>query len=133
MPCKACIERGKPWNGTDPKCAFEDALFNADNWNCATVGKIRDIAELEDISDVHLVNLENDERYSTINVCQIPGVGEAMTLWVQWYKRRGRTQAMWLLFERDAPRRPTEAECLAIYNSYAKQYPERFQTSKERE
>jgi len=43
--CPACQERGKPWEGEDPRCAFSDSGdFVSDNWNCATINRLRDLA-----------------------------------------------------------------------------------------
>lgn len=116
MPCQACITRGKTWQGSDPKCAFENATFSADNWNCATVSLIRNLATRADLypSRVHHVVCDSEEQYSAMDVSDVKMLDDALTLWVQWYKNRGRTQAMWLLFEKDPPRQPTEAECILI-------------------
>src|SRR5690554_8122300 len=37
MICTECLIRGKDWEGSDPKCAFDndEKLFSTDNWNCA--------------------------------------------------------------------------------------------------
>jgi hypothetical protein len=78
------------------------------------------VAELEDNANVQHLRLESEEQYSTINVDDVIGLG-AMALWVQWYKNRGRTQAMWLLFEEMPPRQPTEEECLLIVAHYLQQ------------
>lgn len=115
MTCKACVTRGKTWVGSDPKCGFENSTFSPDNWNCATASLIRDVAELEGNSNVQHAICDSDERYSTINVSEI---NDAIALWVNWYKRRGRTRAMWLLFENTPPRQPTEEECLTIIEHY---------------
>ncbi len=39
-------------------------------------------------------------------------------LWLSWYKRRGRTEAAWLLNPYGEPRRPTEEECLDIISAF---------------
>lgn len=117
MTCKACEERGKTWNGSNPTCAFEKNVFSPDNFMCATANLMREVAQLEGFTDINHV-WTDDENYSTINVNEIKGVDNAMTLWVSWYKSRGRTQAMWLLSDKGAPRQPTEAECLLIAKHY---------------
>jgi hypothetical protein len=53
MACKLCNERGKTWNGDDPVCAFENGVFSNDNWNCATMNKLRNISEELDKSMRH--------------------------------------------------------------------------------
>jgi hypothetical protein len=101
-----CRERVKDWNGDDPKCAFPDGgVFSPENWNCATANAIRELCE-------EGVWCE-DQYYQTLNIHKVsPHIGDA--LWVTWYKRRGRTDDMWLLGHDPMPRRPTEQECLAI-------------------
>lgn len=119
MTCPACLERGKTWNGSDPKCAFENDTFNPDNWNCATANMIRSVAQIEGHDDISYV-WTDDENYATINVDPIGSqVDNALALWVSWYKGRGKTQAMWLLFDNRSPRQPTLEECIAIYNKYS--------------
>ena len=47
MICTECLIRGKDWEGSDPKCAFDndEKLFSTDNWNCATMNKLRERAD----------------------------------------------------------------------------------------
>lgn len=45
MTCRLCTERGKTWDGDDPKCAFPDGVFSTDNWNCATMQALIDVVE----------------------------------------------------------------------------------------
>lgn len=108
-PCKLCRQRGKTWNGDDPKCAFVGEF--ADNWNCATLNAIRDIPNGVDYQYC------DDRKYATIKTDGIDGLG--LALWVAWYKSRGNTEAMWLLFADEPPRIPTERELLAIIYHYA--------------
>ena len=45
MPeCPLCKKRGKTWEGDDPVCALKNGKFSDDNWNCATMNKLREIA-----------------------------------------------------------------------------------------
>ena len=107
--CLACTKRGKTWTGSDPVCSFPNGgEFSSDGWNCATANEIRDICEK------NAVYCE-DQYYSTIKVdeVELPS-GEALALWVSWYKHRGRTDAMWILSESSPPRKPTEADCREI-------------------
>lgn len=126
MTCKMCRERGKTWQGSDPVCAF-DGKFE-DNWMCATALAVRDLLrcwEEKDLPEGIKRQYADDQTYATILVHEIDGVGEEeeygfWCLWVTWYKDRGRTGAMWLLGDEDSapPRRPTEAELLAIIAHY---------------
>jgi hypothetical protein len=79
--CPACEERGKTWEGDDPKCAFssKDKCFDDTNWNCATMNGLRN----------HVQNtpflLWNDDYY--YGLMSLPG---KYTILLIWYKRRGR-------------------------------------------
>lgn len=120
MVCKACKERGKTWGGDDPKCAFKSGQFDSNNWNCATAGLIRDICyEGQEFPPGVDYQYCDDQKYSTVKVDHIEGLGGALALWVTWYKQRGATGAMWLLFENEPPRVPTEQECLMIAQAYS--------------
>jgi hypothetical protein len=116
MKCKACKKRGQTWNGSPPVCAFEN--FDQ-NWNCATLNAIREIAYEGQVPMPAGVDYQycDDQKYSTIfvdHIDEVPG----LALWVSWYKSRGGTDAVWLLNYDGKPRRPTEAECLAICAAY---------------
>jgi len=117
--CDACDKRGRTWNGDDPKCAFTDGTFG-ENWNCATVGAIRDICDEGQTDMPSGVDYRycDGDNYATIKVDDIDLEGRPLALWVSWYKSRGATQAMWLLFDNDSPRLPTEKECVAIVDFY---------------
>jgi len=100
--CKACRERGKDWQGDDPKCAFvKDGIFtgvfNPDNWNCATIKKLRDLC---------VSVCWNEDQ----NAALLPGV-ESQHILLTWYKRRGRTEGAFMLNDGVAmPLLITEAE-----------------------
>lgn len=78
-PCRRCKERGKTWEGDDPECAFTKTFFSPDNWNCATMNALRDLAEERTIW--------NDDSQAAI--LPIPDGG---FLVLRWYKNRGRTE-----------------------------------------
>ena len=130
MPCKLCQERVKDWSVDDPQCAFEDGMFSADNWNCATANAIRDICYegQEPMPSGVDYRYCEDQKYATIWLSELcDNLDERATpmllglaLWVSWYKNRGRTEAMWLLDNDMPPRPPTEAECLAIIDHYVR-------------
>lgn len=130
MTCNMCLERGKTWPGDDPKCAFPSGgEFTEDNWNCATANAIRDIAEsgrsdseADDVKRLYvgdqtcaIIALNNDY----VGICDL----DACSLYVTWYKRRGRTGGMWLIGDEDdgPPRRPTEEQALIIIKHYKAQ------------
>lgn len=127
--CEACKARGKTWQGQDPTCGFLAGPFSAANWNCATCNEIRDLAETQDNRHINH-QCEENQHYATISLLDIDVLpkedekgrmnAQPVCLWVGWYKSRGRTEAMWLMFENTPPRPPTEVECRAILNYYAK-------------
>lgn len=115
-----CRERGQDWQGDPPTCAFQDGEFSEGNWNCATVNAIRGIVyegrdPLPPGVDYQYCD---DQKYATVDVSDLEGVDGALALWVTWYKCRGKTDGMWLLFENRPPRRPTEDEARAIIRQY---------------
>jgi hypothetical protein len=116
--CDACTKRGQTWEGSSPRCAFEGGRFS-ENWNCATTNLIRDICyEGQDLP--HGVDYQycEDQKYATIKVDHIELDDSPLALWVSWYKSRGATDAMWLLYENAPPCKPTEAQCLKIVAAY---------------
>lgn len=127
--CKACQVRVKDWNGDDPKCAFATDVFSIDNWRCATIGKIRELVSSERHDSI-LANLygTDGQKYATVDTANIQvakwsdedgwETPNPVCLWIGWYKNRGSTEGMYLMFEHLPPRPPTEAECLAILKYY---------------
>lgn len=89
MTCKRCEERGKTWEGSDPKCAFENGVFNPDNWNCATIIELRKIAY-----DNNLFHTYEEESISTLPLDSTTDSGLSLKngfIVMNWYKDRGRT------------------------------------------
>lgn len=93
MTCKLCQERGKTWEGADPRCAFDDnGIFNKDNWNCATMNKLRNISE-------ELDKTTRDDN-SCGSIGYVPMVHDYAPddfdtfggyIVMMWYKERGKT------------------------------------------
>jgi hypothetical protein len=105
MTCRLCEERGKNWSGDDPECAFEDFTFSADNWNCATMNRLRNISEeLKrssrcDMSCGSIGYVPVDNDYAPITY---EGYGGYIVM--MWYKERGRTgNAMFMTDEESVP------------------------------
>jgi hypothetical protein len=124
--CAACRARGKTWNGGDPECAFQHGKpFSSDNWNCATMDLVRDLAgRYGDPPRDGVIRDYTSEGYDTYAVIRVDtdyiDVESCHSMYVTWYKSRGRTSALWLLGDEDdgPPRAPTEAEVLAIVKHY---------------
>ncbi len=78
--CPRCSTRVKDWNGDDPKCGFdENGNFLENNWNCATLNALRDIAE---------ENKVWSDNQNNVSVIQKSDVGHGI---LSWYKHRGQT------------------------------------------
>ncbi len=88
-PCKACQDRGKNWNGSDPRCAFSDGVFNTDNWNCATMNALRDICGKN--------YLCSEDQYASIIYSGI----DCHFIVLTWYKHRGRTEGAYILSDHE--------------------------------
>lgn len=110
----------KSWSGSDPQCGFRNGLFERD-WNCGIVSLIRGIIYAarereEGYPGVH-VQYCDDDWWAAINIDEVDEV-EGETLWVAWYKNRGATEAMWILYRYKEPRRPSADDLLAIARAY---------------
>lgn len=121
--CRLCSERRQDWSGDAPVCSFTSGLFSPEGWNCATANAIREICYEGNSNIPRGVHYQfcEDQKYSTIKISEIEdatGDPFGLTLWVSWYKNRGRTDAMWILNDDSDPRRPIENECLAIIAYY---------------
>lgn len=82
--CRADYAKGYPWKGERPRCAFPAGEFTSDNWNCATMNRLRSIAE--GCTPAH------SEGQSC---AAIPLDGSFIVL--GWYKSRGGTESASLL------------------------------------
>ena len=92
--CPRCRERGKTWNGDDPRCAFPDGgRFVTRNWCCATMGRLREMAYPESTDPIPGVWAWTNEQSGGL----IPYDGGFIVL--SWYKRRGRTEGAWFMYE----------------------------------
>lgn len=102
MPCKLCDERGKTWEGSDPVCAFPGDVFVSRNWNCATMNKLRELAENGSTSESEYCDQPGWSWYgvswragdSSFAVLESPIVEGEWVEWVEWivmswYKGRG--------------------------------------------
>jgi hypothetical protein len=117
MTCKMCEERGKTWEGSNPKCAFKNGIFTTDNWNCATMNELRRISreldtyQRDDMScgSIGYVRMDNNHAPDDFDTY---GGYIVMT----WYKDRGRTgNAVFMTDEEMEPLTIKHAE-LAINN-----------------
>lgn len=99
---------------SEVQCAFRSEIFSENNWCCCTLDLIRDLC-YERKNSHHYINYQycEDQKYATINISYINEVA-GDTLWISWYKNRGKTDNMWILDSYNNPTRPTEKDCLLI-------------------
>lgn len=84
-PCYRCRTTPQNWSGDGRKCAFMDGVFSPENWNCATVNGLRDMAK---------ESVYNDDQNAAL-VSLINGIYMVLS----WYKSRGATEGIWLFRE----------------------------------
>lgn len=105
--CRMCRERGQTWSGDKPQCAFPNGVFVHENWNCATANALRDLCG-------EWANTNDDQ-----NAAILKGVEECPHVCLTWYKRRGRTDGAWMIYDNDRTPEPltlTEAERIITAN-----------------
>ena len=116
MTCKACMKRGKTWQGDDPRCAFDKyGNFTQDNWNCATINKLRELTRLA----YGGFDYRDDDSAGTVYVLQIPEIDEAQGYVIMTgYKNRGAIGNALIVFD-DSEAKPLTLEAAeAIINAY---------------
>jgi hypothetical protein len=137
MVCKRCKQRGKTWEGSDPKCAFtkdyedyrvncleylteEDKIltrkFDTENWNCATMNALRDLIDRE--YEKGLAYHRRDDLCSaSIGVLRFETENYQGYLILTWYKERGQTGQAIIMCD-DERRELTEDIAEEILNEY---------------
>lgn len=97
MTCDACkaIRQTKP-----QRCAFRGSkFFSSENYHCRTALALMQLppTSVLDEQSTLFVPLETSEE-----------TDGAVAFFATWYKRRGRLEQAWLLFDDKSPERPTE-------------------------
>jgi len=89
--CKLCKERGKTWEGSDPRCAFRNGRFSKDNWNCATINRLREIIDEHQDDFTHYYRDDLATGTTGIIYCCYDFDEDVygFTLIMKWYKDRG--------------------------------------------
>lgn len=120
MKCEACKTRVKFWKGDDQKCAFASGPeWSQDNWNCATTGLLRSLFDDNSKLPEGVSHQWGDDQNTGMVCAQgLKSEDRPLSMWMTWYKSRGRTEQMWLMFDNKPPRRPTEAEIVALASLY---------------
>lgn len=126
--CEATARGDEP-----PRCAFTSKYFNATNWNCGTVNRIRMLAQHPQADRLQIAQgSQDDEHWALLRLpsvlvdqlmdqqAQGPAevVQDGLALWVSWYKNRGRTSSLLLLSGEGPALAPTEQTVLIIADYY---------------
>lgn len=125
--CKKC-GRTKTWSGDDITCPFQDNDKFGENWNCGIITKLREIcykieSGLVNIPETMFSYSEQDKFVilSTYDILSQNYYPHPVCLFMSWYKDRGETTSMWLLFsENEMPVLPTYQDLELIVNYYDK-------------
>lgn len=113
--CAMCAQRGKTWDGDDPVCAFDTAgKFNASNWNCATMNKLREIA------DGYGLRIRHDMAAASIGCVPFEGDDYSGYIVMTWYKDRGRTGNAFIAWDAEPVREFTYTDAVAAIAQYAR-------------
>jgi hypothetical protein len=112
--CKFCRQRGTPSDSlSEPICGFtSDSHFNPNNLNCDLLNKLRCIKEPDFYNNDH-----------NITVVPLPDHNRFMI--ISCYKRRGNTQAIWIVGE-GSNTLITLSEAEQIYYSFQSQIDRRI-------
>ena len=88
--CRYCKSTPKSWNGDDRNCAFKDGVFLQDNWNCASMNLLRNIAENKELrqygDDISCAML----RVPEVRISDEEWLNDGFCI-LSWYKSRGKT------------------------------------------
>jgi hypothetical protein len=123
--CVVCAARALAAPGDDNSvCAYKPGSAWEDNYNCGLLDQVRGLVYEGRLELPHGVHYQfcNEQKYATVKIDNVHVNEEpiGLTLWLTWYKSRGRTEQMWILSDWGIPRRPTEVELLAILTHYSK-------------
>ena len=96
------------------RCAFSNGIFSSDNWNCATMNKLREIVKKaglfwrdDDIGSIGVLPVDLDEFYGFLIML--------------WYKERGQVEQAILLSSERPPALLTLDLALKIIKNYEKE------------
>jgi len=99
------------------RCAFSNGIFSSDNWNCATMNKLRKIVKKaglfwrdDDIGSIGVLPVDLDEFYGFLIML--------------WYKERGQVEQAILLSSERPPALLTLDLAIKIIESYEKKFKE---------
>ena len=97
------------------ECAFSNGIFSSDNWNCATMNKLRELAKKfglfwrdDNIGSIGILPIDLDEFYGFLVML--------------WYKERGQVEQAMLLSSERPPALLTLDLALRIIEDYEKEF-----------
>jgi hypothetical protein len=107
--CDLCTQYPLPRKVSNPrKCAFgKDGAFQSGNWNCATMGTLRDIAckKFGEFENRIVFACRDDSSAGSLGIVSLPDdLSVRGYLVMNWYKDRGRTDRAYIMNEDEDPR-----------------------------
>jgi hypothetical protein len=97
MTCVLCGERKKESHGPSPRCAFIDGLFQKDNFDCATMNKLRTIANSLGTT------WRDDQTSGSIGYVPFGGSTQSGNIVMTWNKDRGTTGNAVIMLDSNEP------------------------------
>ena len=97
------------------RCAFSNGIFSSDNWNCATMNKLREIVKKAGL-------FWRDDSIGSIGVLPIDLNEFYGFLVMLWYKERGQVEQAILLSSERPPTLLTLDLVLKIIEDYEKEF-----------
>lgn len=120
--CRLCKERGKTWQGSDPRCAFPLGTFVSDNWNCATMGALRDRCQQLGF------HWRDDMDTGSFGFLPFATDEDAGFIAMAWYKDRGATPTALIIHDSYPARALTFADAMGALE-YTKNLPTHEETN----
>lgn len=111
--CRLCQVIPWPREWESRRCAFPDGVFQTENWNCATMNVLRDIAEALGTT------MRADDAEGSIGYVPLGDEDITGYLVMTWYKNRGRTHSALVLRLDDPPLPVTEDIALQAVRVFA--------------
>jgi hypothetical protein len=106
MACVLCEQRKIDSSDSKKKCAFNDGLFQKDNLNCATMNKLRVIANSLGTT------WRDDLTSGSIGYVPFEGSGQSGNIVMTWNKDRGKTGNAVIVLDSNDPQPLTEENAI---------------------
>lgn len=97
--CHRCVARGTMKNTATPKCAFESGTFSGNNFLCATSTALRDLLSTGfEVTAGVAASYVDDTTFVSVPI-DIESIEGAAFMIMSWYKRRGCTDVIAIVYE----------------------------------